>query len=68
MALDKDSLKARMVAELTLATTALGIAILSPAQLDKICEALANATVDEIQQNAQVVVTGGSSAGTYQVT
>lgn len=57
-----------MVAELTLATTALGIAILSPPQLDKICEALSKAVVDEIKQNAQVPVTGGSSAGTYQVT
>ena len=30
-------------------------------------EAIANAVVDEITQNAQVEITGGSSAGRYQV-
>ncbi|TCT61938.1 hypothetical protein [Vibrio crassostreae] len=30
-------------------------------------EAIANAVVDEITQNAEVKVTGGSSAGTYKV-
>ena len=33
-----------------------------------LAEAIAEAEVEHIQQNAQVVVSGGSSAGTYQVT
>lgn len=34
----------------------------------RFAEAIASAVVDEIQQNAEVTVTGGSSAGTYKVT
>ncbi|WP_324171985.1 hypothetical protein [Sulfurimonas sp.] len=30
-------------------------------------EAIAEAVVEHFQQNAQVIVSGGSSAGTYQV-
>ncbi len=35
--------------------------------VNRMAEAIANAVVDEIQQNAEVPVTGGSSAGTYGV-
>ncbi len=38
------------------------------AQASKFAIAVANAVVDEITQNAKVPVTGGSSAGTYNVT
>ncbi|PMG64885.1 hypothetical protein [Vibrio lentus] len=37
------------------------------AMAGKMAEAIANAVVDEITQNAQVEVTGGSSSGSYQV-
>ena len=33
----------------------------------KFAEAIANAVVDEIQQNAQVQVSGGSSAGSHKI-
>ncbi len=36
--------------------------------VERFAEAIASAVVDEIQQNAEVTVTGGSSAGTYKVT
>lgn len=35
--------------------------------VERMAEALSNAVVDEIQSNAQVPVTSGSSAGTYKV-
>ena len=34
---------------------------------DQALQALATAIVDEIQANAQVIIAGGSSAGTYSV-
>ncbi len=37
------------------------------AMAGKFAEAIANAVVDEITQNAKVEVTGGSSTGTYKV-
>jgi hypothetical protein len=37
------------------------------AQASVLAQAIANAVVDEIQANAEVGVTGGSSAGKYKV-
>ncbi len=39
-----------------------------PTELDNFAQALAKAIVDELKANAQVVVAGGSSAGTYGIT
>ncbi|MBB5320469.1 hypothetical protein [Marinobacter oulmenensis] len=64
MALSKSSLKGRIISEME------GIGFKSTGQyswVEELAEALANAVVDEVQQNAQVPVTSGSSAGTYQV-
>ena len=33
----------------------------------KMCQAIAKAVVDEITQNAEVPVTGGSSSGIYKI-
>lgn len=63
MALDKTSLKTKIETELK----AQGIVIDDEhAQASKF--AIANAVVDEITQNAEVPVTGGSSEGTYNIT
>lgn len=65
MALSKKSLKTKIETELQ----AQGIVIAGEhAQASKFAIAIANAVVDEITQNAQVAVTGGSSAGSYKVT
>ncbi len=65
MALDKASLKTKIETELK----AQGIVIDGElAQASKFAIAIANAVVDEITQNAEVPVTSGSSAGTYNVT
>lgn len=64
MALDKAGLKGRIVSEMeAMGATATG----EHSWVERMAEALANAVVDEIQSNAQVPVTGGSSAGTYKV-
>ncbi|RZV17329.1 hypothetical protein EOJ41_15075 [Vibrio alginolyticus] len=65
MALDKTSLKTKIETELK----AQGIVIDGEhAQASKFAIAIANAIVDEITQNAEVPVTGGSSEGTYNIT
>ena len=64
MALSKESLKGKVVTELqaqgfnTEGTHAFAA---------KMAEAIANAVIDEITTNGQVIVTGGSSEGTYKV-
>lgn len=65
MALSKVDLKNRIITEMeAIGAKASG----EHSWVERMAEALANAVVDEIQQNAQVPVSGGSSAGTYQVT
>ncbi|MCE8002533.1 hypothetical protein [Billgrantia ethanolica] len=64
MALDKDSQKVRIAAEFA------GLGAEREGEhswVDRLAEAIANAVVDEIQSNAEVPVTTGSSAGTYGV-
>ena len=64
MALTKPSLKQKLETELK----AQGFVLDGEfAMAGKFAEAIANAVVDEITQNAQVEVTSGSSAGTYKV-
>jgi hypothetical protein len=64
MALSKASLKSKIVANLQ----AQGFTTEGPhAYAAKMAEAIANAVIDEITSNGQVVVTGGSSSGTYKV-
>ncbi|WP_318464751.1 hypothetical protein [Photobacterium leiognathi] len=65
MALSKESLKVKLEGELK----AQGFVLDGEfAMAGRMAEAIAKAVVDEITQNAQVPVTGGSSAGTYKVT
>ncbi|MCG6327240.1 hypothetical protein [Vibrio alginolyticus] len=65
MAMSKASLKAKLESELQ----AQGFVLTGEfAMAGKMAEAIANAVYDEITQNAEVPVTSGSSAGTYQVT
>ncbi|MEZ8060451.1 hypothetical protein [Vibrio splendidus] len=65
MALSKASLKQKLENELK----AQGFVLEGEfAMAGKMAEAIANAVVDEITQNAQVPVIGGSSAGDYSVT
>lgn len=63
MALTQASLSTKIQTEI--------IALYGPADnaalLKQFADALAKAIVDEIQANAEVVVSGGSSAGTYPV-
>lgn len=64
MALSKTQLKNRIISEMqTQGATATG----EHSWVTRLAEALANAVVDEIQTNAEVPVTGGSSAGQYKV-
>lgn len=64
MALSKSQLKSRIITEME----AQGATSTGPhSWVEKMAQALANAMVDEIQSNAQVPVTSGSSAGTYKV-
>ncbi|AUR95220.1 hypothetical protein BCS84_06350 [Vibrio cyclitrophicus] len=64
MAISKGSLKQKIEAELK----AKGFVLDGEfAMAGMMAEAIANAVVDEITQNAEVKVTGGSSAGTYKV-
>lgn len=64
MALSKEQLRSRIVSEMR----AQGA---EPAGeyswVNRMATAIANAVVDEIQSNAEVPITGGSSAGTYEV-
>ncbi|MUK41009.1 hypothetical protein A6E05_05815 [Aliivibrio sp. 1S165] len=64
MALDKGSLKVKIVKEMN------GKGMVTEGEFAKaadLAEAIANAVVDEITANAMVVVDAGSSAGSYQV-
>lgn len=64
MALNKDSLKSKIITELE----AKGFVTKGEfAQVGNMAEAIANAVVDEMTQNAVVEVTSGSSAGSYKV-
>lgn len=64
MAISKASLKRKLESELK----AQGFVLDGEfAMAGKMAEAIANAVVDEITQNAQVEVTGGSSAGSYKM-
>lgn len=64
MALSKAALKSRIVSEMqSQGATATG----EHSWLNRMAEAIANAVVDEVQSNAEVPVTGGSSAGNYKV-
>lgn len=64
MALSKSSLKSKLVSELQ----AQGFETQGQhAMAAKMAEAIANAVIDEITKNAEVAVTGGSSAGKYKV-
>lgn len=65
MSMSKESLKKKLENELE----AQGFVLTGDfAMAGKMAEAIANAVYDEITQNAEVPVTGGSSAGTYSVT
>ncbi|WP_373960364.1 hypothetical protein [Vibrio gigantis] len=65
MALSKKSLKQKLETELK----AQGFVLDGEfAMAGMMAEAIANAVVDEITQNAQVEVTSGSSEGSYYIT
>ncbi|MDW1958038.1 hypothetical protein [Vibrio sp. 661] len=65
MAMSKASLKEKLESELE----AQGFVLTGEfAMAGKMAEAIANAVYDEITQNAEVSVTGGSSEGSYSVT
>lgn len=65
MALSKAQLKNRIISEMqSQGATVTG----EHSWVTRMAEAIANAVVDEVQANAQVPVTGGSSAGQYKVT
>lgn len=64
MALSKSALKSRIISEMQdQGATAAG----EHSWVNRMAEAIANAVVDEVQSNAEVPVTGGSSAGNYKV-
>ncbi|ACL72715.1 MAG: hypothetical protein ABN479_03675 [Billgrantia sp.] len=64
MALSKGDLKGRIISEMVAqGATATG----EHSWVERLAEAIANAVVDEVTSNAEVVVSGGSSAGTYPV-
>lgn len=64
MALSKAQLKNRIITEMQAqGATATG----EHSWVNRMAEAIANAVVDEVQSNAEVPVTGGSSAGNYKV-
>lgn len=65
MALNKDSLKQKIITNLK----AKGFVTEGEhAAAGDMADAIAAAVVDEITENAQVSVTGGSSEGSYKVT
>lgn len=64
MALSKISLKGKIVT----AMEALGAESAGEhSWVDRFASAIADAVVDEITESAEVLVTGGSSSGTYKV-
>ena len=64
MALSKSTLKGRIISEMEAqGATSSG----EYSWVPRMAEAIANAVVDEVQSNAEVPVTGGSSAGNYKV-
>jgi len=64
MALSKSALKSKIEAEMIKG----GIVIAGEhAQASVLAQAIANAVVDEITENAEVGVTSGSSEGKYKV-
>lgn len=64
MALSKAQLKNRIISEMKAqGATATG----EHSWVNRMAEAIANAVVDEVQSNAEVPVSGGSSAGNYKV-
>jgi hypothetical protein len=64
MALSKNSLKTRIIEEMTnQGANPIG----EHSWIERLAEALASAVIDEIQQHAQVRVSSGSSAGTYSI-
>ena len=64
MAINKSRLKSKIEAEMVKG----GIVIAGEhAQASVLAQAIANAVADEITANAEVAVTGGSSAGKYKV-
>ena len=65
MALDKGSLKAKIVKEMK------GKGMVTEGEFAKaadLAEAIANAVIDEITENAMVTINKGSSVGNYFVT
>ena len=65
MALSSTSLKAKIATELENA----GFVLTGEhAQSAAMAEAIANAVIDEIKSNGTVLVTGGSSSGSYKIT
>lgn len=65
MALSDSSLKTKIISELQAKGFDTGNEF---AKTQQMAEAIAKAIVDEITSNAEVTVTGGSSAGSYKVT
>ncbi len=63
MALSDSSLSSKIVSNLE----GLGFKQGEHANFDKLAQAVAKAVVAEIQSNAEVAVTSGSSAGSYKV-
>ncbi|MCE8028809.1 hypothetical protein HOP54_08920 [Halomonas daqingensis] len=64
MALDKAALKERIASEfMNLGASRQG----EHSWVDRLAQAIANGVIDEIQANAEVQVTSGSSSGTYKV-
>ena len=64
MALSKSALRSRIISEMKAqGATETG----EFSWVNRLAEAIANAVVDEVQSNAEVPVTGGSSAGNYKV-
>ena len=64
MALSKSQLKGRIVSEMRArGANAEG----EHSWLNRMAEAIANAVVDEVQQNAEAQVTYGSSSGNHRV-
>ncbi|SJN58731.1 hypothetical protein RND59_19835 [Vibrio ruber] len=64
MALDKTSLKDKIINELKKQKF---VTEGTHARSEELATALANAIVDEIQENAEAIVSGGSSAGQWPV-
>lgn len=64
MSLNKAQLKQRIIENLSI----LGFSVDNPyCRVSDLAQAIANAVVDEITENADVQVSAGSSSGTYKV-